>query len=281
MALTRPTVLPVWADTGDKTQPTDGEIAVGWPVTSIPPSRQRFNWFFNWVSNGVRYLTRRGIPDWVETEPYKIGDRQQSLVNGKTYVSIVDDNINFEPSANPAKWERWGFSLSDLFAFLLSNHGGNCPVTGPAAAPTAGNPYTKYTSVAPYLENWEWTATTGWKVTSNHYESPMITAASTALAGGNNLVHTAPLPRKGKIFVFAYSHIPAGTAATHTVLVQVPGGAVHAGPRSVATSGVEPISTMGITLNVDTDTRNLLLYAYPALAGAPSHATYMKYQYID
>lgn len=159
--------------------------------------------------------------------------------------------------------------------------GGTCPVTGPAAAPTAGNPYIKYTSVAPYLENWEWTATTGWKVTSNHYESTVLNATSSVLAGGNNLVLTTALPRKGKIFVFGYSTIPAGTAATHTVLVQVSGGTTFTGTRSAAASGVEAISSIGITLNVDTDSRNLLLYAYPALAGAPSHTSYMKYQYID
>lgn len=120
MPLTRPPVLPVWADTGDKTQPTDLEIAAGWPVTSIPPSRQRFNWFFNWASNAVRYFSRRSVSDWISTETFEIGDIQRSLVDGKTYRSMVAANINFEPSVSPTKWERWGFTLAEMFVALFS-----------------------------------------------------------------------------------------------------------------------------------------------------------------
>lgn len=267
------------------------------------------------LANRTRFQRMRNVTPWrpgVEN-PYPAHAYCQYA--GATWKSVAA-HANVQPGTDVTKWIRWGHTEAELqvlfaaylasgvldpyaldidlnayvlsnsfnaraYAYELVNHGGNCPVTGPAAAPTVGNPYTKYTSVAPYLENWTWTATTGWKVTSNHYESPIINAVSTALAGGNNLVHTAALPRKGKIFVYAYSFIPAATAATHTVLAQVSGGTVFGGTRSVATSGVEAISSLGVTMNVDTDSRNLLLYAYPALAGAPSHGSLMKYQYVD
>ena len=106
MALVRPPIVPVWANTGDKIQPTDPELEVGWPVTDIPPARERFNWAFNWFTNGIRYLTRRGVPDWVATETYEIGDRCIGD-DGKTYKAILQ-NLNFAPSTNPLKWERWG-----------------------------------------------------------------------------------------------------------------------------------------------------------------------------
>lgn len=109
MALTKPPVLPVWADTGDKAQPTDAEIQAGWPVSNIPPSRQRFNWFFNFCANAVRYLTRRGIPDWAADETYMTGDRVQ-CPTGTTYVSLVDNNAGFIPEENPAKWDTWGMT---------------------------------------------------------------------------------------------------------------------------------------------------------------------------
>ncbi len=277
MPLTRPPVLPVWADTGDKTQPSDAELSVGWPVTSIPPSRQRFNWFQNFVANGIRYFARRGLSDYSATETYEIGDRCIGD-DGKTYKSLVAANINFAPSTNPLKWERWGFSLAELYAFLLSNHGGNCPVTGPASSPSAVSPWTRYTSVTPYFEEWEYFPS-GWRVVANYYGSANIAAASGALVGGSNLVLSTPMPRAGKVFVHAYSSIPAATAATHTVLVGV-GAAIYTGTRSVETSGVEPISTMGITVVIASAGQNLDLYAYPALAGAPSHGSFVKYQYV-
>lgn len=165
-------------------------------------------------------------------------------------------------------------------AALMSGglHGGNCPVTGPTTAPTAASPYRKYTSVTPYFEEWEYFPS-GWRVVANRYGSAVISAISGALAGGSNLVLSTPMPRAGKVFVHAYSSIPAGTAATHTVLVGV-GAAVYTGTRSVATSGVEPISTMGITVEIASAGQNLDLYAYPALAGAPSHGSFVKYQYF-
>lgn len=113
MPLTKPPVLPVWADTGDKVQPTDSELSVGWPVSNIPPSRQRFNWFFNFCANAVRYLTRRGIPDWAADETYLIGDRVQ-WADGKTYVSLANANIGYAPGSNPGVWDTWGQTGTEL-----------------------------------------------------------------------------------------------------------------------------------------------------------------------
>lgn len=117
MALTKPSVLPPWADAGDKVQPTNAEIQTGWPLSNVPPSRQRFNWLLNWLMNGVRYLTRRGLPDYDAAETYMIGDRVIGD-DGKTYRSIQDDNTNHAPSASPLWWEEWAPSLSRLADLL-------------------------------------------------------------------------------------------------------------------------------------------------------------------
>lgn len=135
MALTKPPVLPVWADTGDKTQPTDAEIQAGWPVSNIPPTRQRFNWFFNFVANGIRYLTRRGMPDYAADETYMTGDRVNGP-DGKTYVSKIDNNLGHTPAASPAQWERWGQTASELDAAIteaVSAVGGYYQDTGSVA----------------------------------------------------------------------------------------------------------------------------------------------------
>lgn len=210
MPLTRPPVLPVWADTGDKTQPTDLEIAAGWPVTSIPPSRQRFNWFFSVVSNAYRYLTRRGIPDWISTETFEIGDIQRSLVDGKTYRSMVAANINFEPSINPLKWERWGFSLSELWAYISSGlYGGACPNTGPASAPTLANPYLEYTSALG--EIWRYVGGV-WKVIASHYGVDFANATYAIAANTQQVVQSFTAPRDGIIQCSISSFTAAGQA---------------------------------------------------------------------
>lgn len=227
MALTRPPVLPVWADTGDKTQPSDLDIAAGWPVTSIPPSRQRFNWFFNWAANAVRYFSRRGIPDWIATETFEIGDIQRSLVDGKTYRSIVAANINFEPSANPTKWERWGFSLSELWAYITSGlNGGTCPDTGPAAAPTLANPYTQYTGVTTG-EKWQWVGG-AWCVVGKYYGVEFANA-SLALTGAVQYTFmTETMPRNGSV-ISTLATMGGATTAGHKMLCWIEKNAMKVG----------------------------------------------------
>lgn len=212
MALTRPPVLPVWADSGDKTQPADAEILTGWPASAVPPSRQRFNWFQNFVANGIRYFARRGLSDYAATETYEIGDRCIGD-DGKTYKSLVAANINFAPSTSPTKWERWGFSLAELYAFLLSNHGGNCPATGPAAAPSAGAPWTRYTSVTPYFEEWEWFPN-GWRVVANPYATSVFLNGPYSAVLGGSPVTSFTAPRAGRLTVYGAAMFLKGSAVT-------------------------------------------------------------------
>lgn len=129
MAITKPPVLPAWADAGDKVQPSNAELSVGWPVSSTPPSRQRFNWVLNFVANAVRYFSRRGLVDYDAAETYMTGDRIIGD-DGKTYRSLIDNNTAQTPSTSPTKWERWGFSLADL--------GSNSQTQATTAFTTAG-----------------------------------------------------------------------------------------------------------------------------------------------
>ena len=97
MAITKPPVLPAWAESGDKVTPSNAEIQVGWPLSSIPPSRQRFNWLLNFLANGIRYFSRRGLPDYDAAETYMTGDRIIGD-DGKTYRSIQDNNTGNTPA---------------------------------------------------------------------------------------------------------------------------------------------------------------------------------------
>lgn len=108
MALTRPVIIPPWAETGDKsTQPSDSDIQAGWPLTTTPPSRQKFNWLLNFLANGVRYLTNHGTAEYSASETYPkyaicIGD------DGRLYQSIQASNLNNTPSTSSSYWARVG-----------------------------------------------------------------------------------------------------------------------------------------------------------------------------
>lgn len=103
MSIIKPPVLPAWADGGDKVQPTNLEISSGWPSSSIPPSRQRFNWVLNYVANAVRYFSRRGVVDYDALETYQTDDVVRGD-NGLLYRSLADGNTANTPSTTPGKW---------------------------------------------------------------------------------------------------------------------------------------------------------------------------------
>jgi hypothetical protein len=113
MPITKPPVLPTWADTGDKVQPTNAEIQAGWPLSAVPPSRQRFNWLQNFLFNAVRYFSRRGLPDYDAAETYLIGDRVLGSDNN-VYRSLVNANTGNNPTVSPSQWRKWGSDDADV-----------------------------------------------------------------------------------------------------------------------------------------------------------------------
>lgn len=120
---TRLPKLPTWASgAGNNVQPTNSEITSGWPASQTPPSRQRFNWFFNLVHNAVAYLTRRGISDWANDEEYLTGDKCMGS-NLKTYIAI-QSNTNKNPVSEPTYWAPWALTQNDAdnrYAALYGN----------------------------------------------------------------------------------------------------------------------------------------------------------------
>jgi hypothetical protein len=107
MAITKPAVLPAWAETATPTtdivQPSNAEIQAGWPLSTTPPARQRFNWVLNFCANAVRYFCRAGLPDYDAAETYIIGDITRGD-DGKIYRSKVNANIANTPSTHATQW---------------------------------------------------------------------------------------------------------------------------------------------------------------------------------
>ena len=102
----QPVPCPIWADTAadpaDIVKPPDPEISSGWPMTSIPPSRQRFNWVLHRLAAGIRYVEQNGIGHWQAEEDYV----EDSVVvfDHKLWVSLTS-NKGKQPDTSPSDWE--------------------------------------------------------------------------------------------------------------------------------------------------------------------------------
>lgn len=124
---TKPAIAPVWGELNttpaDMVRPSDAEIQAGWPLSSVPPSRQRFNWLINYAFQGVKYLFQRGIADWTADETYRTGSRIIGD-DGKTYVSIQNANINHSPSSSPLWWTVWGSTIAEAATAIFGTDSG-------------------------------------------------------------------------------------------------------------------------------------------------------------
>ena len=99
--VTKPLPLPVWAESGEKVQPSNAEIAEGWPLSATPPSRQRFNWILGYSAQIGRYLMQNGIASWDADETYPPG--AVVLHEGKLWVA-QRENHGVQPGTSQADW---------------------------------------------------------------------------------------------------------------------------------------------------------------------------------
>jgi hypothetical protein len=122
--ISRPVVgtIPPWADAGDKTQPPDSDISIGFPHSNDKPTRQVMNWALNYTTNGVLYLVSRGLPDWAAPTNYITGDVCRS--KGKFYCAKTA-TIGAEPSVSPTQWELLYVFASDLNTLYLTQAAGD------------------------------------------------------------------------------------------------------------------------------------------------------------
>ena len=114
---TQPSPAPVWAGTAtpvaDIVRPTDPEISQGWPLTAIPPSRQRFNWVLNRLSAGLRYIEQHGIGKWQVEEDY-----------GEDSIVVHDHKLWVAKRANKGKIPPDNADDWDGIASMIAGPGG-------------------------------------------------------------------------------------------------------------------------------------------------------------
>ena len=99
--VTKPLPLPVWAESGEKVQPSNAEIAEGWPLSATPPSRQRFNWILGYSAQIGRYLMQNGIASWDADETYP--PDAVVLHEGKLWVA-QRENHGVQPGTSQDDW---------------------------------------------------------------------------------------------------------------------------------------------------------------------------------
>jgi hypothetical protein len=92
----------------------------------------------NYLYNGIRYFSRRGIADYDAAETYMTNDKTMGP-DGLTYISLVDNNTAHTPSSSPTQWARWGLAKSELDSQYAALAGNSAQVFSVAAAALAGN----------------------------------------------------------------------------------------------------------------------------------------------
>jgi hypothetical protein len=159
MSITRPAVRPTWGQSNttsaDMVDPGDSFIATGWPLSTQPPSRQYFNFELNYLGNGVRYFSRRGISDWSAAETYIQGDVCIAS-NGIVYQALAG-NTNAPPQSSPASWSGLnGYALTSTLSGYVTTAALNTAlasyVTSASLATTLGN-YATLTQLAASHDN--------------------------------------------------------------------------------------------------------------------------------
>jgi hypothetical protein len=117
---TRPApIASNWAESGDKTEPSDSFKASGWPLSQVPPTRQKLNWILGWLTQGVRNLLAWGIPEWNASETYPPG--AHCSYAGTVYQQVHSANTtNVTPGTDAAKWLRWGHTDGDVNGLIAA-----------------------------------------------------------------------------------------------------------------------------------------------------------------
>lgn len=154
------------------------------------------------LANRATYQRLRNVTPWSADLAASFGYPAGACVRhgASTWRAKADNNV--APGTNPAMWERWGYSESELAAYLRGSllSPVRCPVTGPAAAPSDASPYTMWQSVAPFNEYWMWMGD-AWRVVANRYAAYSGVASIALAANVVTSITSLTAPRAGSIYV--------------------------------------------------------------------------------
>lgn len=87
-----------------------GKVDTGW-VEEFPPF-QYMNWIQRYTTQHLTHVNEFGVGQWDAVTDYPISGVVISTVDGLMYRSIVNPNVNNEPSVSPSEWELFTQALT-------------------------------------------------------------------------------------------------------------------------------------------------------------------------
>lgn len=100
--------------TKDVDQIQNANFQTGWleenNVGNVIPYAEDMNGVFYSFSRNLAYLYQQGIPEWINTETYYTN--AMCMYNGVLYQSLVDNNLNKNPSTETAYWQPYASPVS-------------------------------------------------------------------------------------------------------------------------------------------------------------------------
>ena len=112
----KPDVRAVWANNGEKTNPGESKLDLGW-VAEIP-THQNFNWLQNRISAFQAHVNERGIPDWDANTSYLDGAFVR--FEGQLWISNLTENLNRNPNEWPGYWEKYADHVANQVVASIS-----------------------------------------------------------------------------------------------------------------------------------------------------------------
>lgn len=102
-----------FAEGGDKAVISSPDYDGGWDdiVGDQPPQKSEFNSIMNEQDNKSAYLDLRARQQWASTITYNQSELALGI-DGKLYSSLVNTNLDNEPSVSPSEWEEFVNPLS-------------------------------------------------------------------------------------------------------------------------------------------------------------------------
>lgn len=106
----------------------NADFLVGWEngvdINGFPPI-QYFNAVAFTCMQFISYLHQAGLPEWDSAQEFNTGNLTQ--VAGVVYKSLVDSNVNFDPTSEPTKWQQ--IDSGTVGGYSPGNLSGNVPVS--------------------------------------------------------------------------------------------------------------------------------------------------------
>jgi hypothetical protein len=203
-------ITPVDNWTAGVYQWADGDVLDGGPDSlEVLPVKQ--------LANRSVYQRLRNVTPWdgalAEAFGYPVGACVMHA--GVSWRAKLDNSV--EPGTDPGKWERWGYSESELNARLAELLPYGVPIACPNSGPISTANKTRLHKSA-LGEYWIWLGD-AWRVISGHHSAASVSSTAVAALTAFN-VSTFTLHRPGLVSINVHANL-TGTDANQQLITTI------------------------------------------------------------